>query len=101
MNKGEKYDVPVLMDPRLQKMEYCKPMDLVLCLTKDGKLYLVRDLIEQNTNLKNEINKLSKAIVDVNSSLTSLKKEHNKLVRGYKKQITALKVQIATLGGKK
>ena len=100
-SKGNKYDIPVLVDPRLQKSEYQNPMDIVLYLDKDGKLYRVRDIIDRNTQLEKEVNKLSKAIVNVNDSLNSFKKEHNKLVNGYKKQIAALKVQIATSGGKK
>lgn len=97
MSKGCKYDIPVLMDPRLQRMEYHKPLDIVLYIEND-KPYTVKDLIEDKKKLEKKVIELENSF---SNNLNTLKNEHNKLVRGYKKQITALKVQIATLGGNK
>ncbi|MGM9969784.1 MAG: hypothetical protein ACI35S_05245 [Anaeroplasma sp.] len=95
-NKIDK--VMVLEDARLKTNKWVPIQDIVI--TKEGQKVI--NLLENVNKLNDKIIELSKAIININDSLNSFKKEHNKLVNGYKKQIAALKTQIATInnGGK-
>lgn len=85
MDKAKKYDIPVLIDPRLQKSEYCSPMNIVLYVDKKKKPYLVSDLIKdknelqakasdleaENKNIKECCIKLCALVATINSTTIS------------------------------
>lgn len=80
--KGELGAICVLVDPVARTTKYVKPANLIISKTKEGNPFTVGDLINNYESLKNQNEKLVKAIESItqsielmNSNIESLKVE--------------------------
>lgn len=70
---GNKYDIPILIDPRTQYKQYYKPVKVILYENKDKTTYTVQNLLDEKDTLSKKVTSLETSVTSLQNEITSLK----------------------------